>query len=70
MRGLTILMGLFFAASAYAADKPVVVAMGMKQAAAPSVRSPAVTVSAVRSTREASIPEGSLEKFGAVGLPQ
>jgi translation initiation factor 2B subunit (eIF-2B alpha/beta/delta family) len=67
-----IFVGLFsLAMSANAADKPVVVAaMNVKEAAATSVRSAAVSVAAAKATREAAIPEGSLEKFGSVGLPQ
>ena len=68
MRSLIVLAGLFFVMAANAADKPVVVAeMAVKQAAS-AVRLAAPTK--VMVTQETSIPEGSLEKFGAVGLPQ
>lgn len=71
MRNLKILVGLsvLAAVSAYAADKPVVVAAVNLKQAAPQVRQ--VSLSAVsKATRETSIEEGSLEKFGSVGLPQ
>ena len=73
MRSLTIFAGLFLLASgqvalsADAADKPIVVAAVKMEAA--EVRTAAVAVSVSRATREKSVPEGSLEKFGSVGLP-
>jgi uncharacterized lipoprotein YajG len=70
MRSLTIFAGLFLLAgshaalSADAADRPIMVA------AAQNVRAASVSVTASRANRETSVPEGSLEKFGSVGLPQ
>jgi hypothetical protein len=56
--------------SAFSADqtgKPVVVAaVAVQRAEGKIVRAPARPLN----TREASIQEGSLEKFGSVGLPQ
>jgi hypothetical protein len=74
MRSLTIVAGLFLLASgqvalsADAADKPIVVAAAKLQAR--EVRAAPVQVTVSRVTRETSVPEGSLEKFGSVGLPQ
>ena len=75
MRSLTIFAGLFLLASgqvamsADAASKPIVVAaVHAKAKAAKAPASVSVTGSLV--TRETSVPEGSLEKFGSVGLPQ
>jgi hypothetical protein len=74
MRSLTIVAGLFLLAggqvalSADAADKPIVVAAAKPQVR--EVRAAPVHVTASLVTRETSVPEGSLEKFGAVGLPR
>lgn len=74
MRNLTIFAGLFLlaygqvAVSADAASKPIVIAAAKMEA--PQVRTASVAVSVSKATREKSVPEGSLEKFGAVGLPQ
>jgi hypothetical protein len=76
MRSLTIIAGLFLLASgqialsADAAYKPIVVAAAQAKSAAPKVRPASVSVTVSRVTRETSVPEGSLEKFGATGLPQ
>ena len=68
MRTYIVLAGLVLVAAgqtAFSADtvsKPVMIsAVTAKQATKPS---------ASRVTRETSIPEGSLEAFGSVGLPQ
>jgi hypothetical protein len=74
MRSLTIVAGLFLlatgqvAVSADAASKPIVIAAAKLDA--PEVRTASVSVSVSKATREKSVPEGSLEKFGSVGLPQ
>jgi len=66
MRRLTILAGLFLLAgshvalSADAVSNPIIVAAVNAKPQAPK--------SMV--TRETSVPEGSLEKFGSVGLPR
>ena len=76
MRGFTVLVGMFLlasgqvAVSADAANKPIVVAAVKSKLEAPQVRTASVPVTVSRVTRETSIPEGSLEKFGSVGLPQ
>ena len=73
MRGSIVLAGvfaLFLGQSAVAADKPIVVAEVTVKQAAQRVRPIAVSTAAMRATREAAIPEGSLEAFGSVGLPQ
>jgi len=57
--------------SAEAADKPIVVAAVNLKPEAPKVRPASVSVTtSEQTTRETSIPEGNLEKFGSVGLPQ
>ena len=77
MRKLMVVMGLFVLAygqvamSADAADKPIVLAAVKAKNVAPAVQPPAPAHAAVsRVTRENVIPEGSLERFGSVGLPQ
>jgi uncharacterized lipoprotein YajG len=76
MRSLTILAGLFLLAgsdvalSADAANKPIVVAAAQTKSKAPEVRFASVSVTVSRVTHETSVPEGSLEKFGSVGLPR
>jgi uncharacterized lipoprotein YajG len=76
MRSLTILAGLFLLAggqvalSADTANKPIVVAAAQPKSEAPKVSPASVSVTVSRVTRETSVPEGSLEKFGSVGLPQ
>jgi hypothetical protein len=76
MRSLTIVAGLFLLASgqvalsADAADKPVMVAAVNATPKAPKVGAASASVIVSRVTRETSVPEGSLEKFGSVGLPQ
>jgi hypothetical protein len=59
MRNLTILAGLF------------VLAVGQVAVAAEATNKPIVIAATVsKATQEQSVPEGSLEKFGAAGLPQ
>lgn len=75
MKSLVVVAGVFMAASAIAAgiaaEKPVVVAaVNLKQAAAPSVRPAAASAVKVLVSKETAVPAGSLEAFGAVGLPQ
>ena len=71
MRSLFVFTGLLFAVAAIAADKPVVVAaVNPKHAAAPSARPAAAPGVKVMVTKETAVPEGSLEAFGAVGLPR
>jgi hypothetical protein len=76
MRCLTIFAGLFLLAgshvalSADAANKPIIVAAAQAKPEAPKVRPASVSVTVSRVTPETSVPEGSLEKFGSVGLPQ
>jgi hypothetical protein len=76
MRSFTVLVGVFLlasgqiAVSADAANKPIVVAAVKSKLEAPQVRTASVSVTVSRVTRETAIPEGSLEKFGSVGLPQ
>ena len=74
MRSMTTLVGLFLLAgspaafSAGAADKPVIVAMAHVKKAEAKTSHAATPVVLV--THETAVPEGSLEKFGSVGLPQ
>jgi hypothetical protein len=66
---LSCLMLVAYGQSALSADKPVVVAaVSAKPAEKSGVRAVAVSVASPRATREASIPVGVLESFGAVGL--
>lgn len=76
MRSSTVLVGLFLLAggqavvAADAADKPIVVTAVILKHAAPKIHQASVSATVSRVTPETSIPEGSLEKFGSVGLPQ
>jgi len=77
MRTFTVLAGLCVLAcsqvafSGEAANKPIVVADAtVKHAPAPKAHPAAVLVTASRVTRETSVPQGSLEGFGSVGLPR
>ena len=69
LAGLTLL-GLGQAVIAADADKPIVVAAThatrSQPVAAPAKPAPVV----VMATPSKEVPEGSLEKFGSVGLPQ
>jgi hypothetical protein len=67
---LSCLMLVAYGQPAVSAEKPVVVAaVSAKPAEKSGVRAVAVSV-APRASREASIPVGALESFGAVGLAQ
>ena len=68
--GLILLAGSHVALSADAGDQPIMVAAVQAKREAAGVRAASVSVTALRATRETSVPEGSLEKFGSVGLPQ
>ena len=74
MTKLMVVMGLFsvaygqLAMSADAADKPIVLAAA--KVARPAAHPTAASAAVSRVTRENVVPEGSLERFGSVGLPQ
>ena len=76
MKKLMVVMGLFslaygqFAMSADAADKPIVLAAVKAKHVGPAGKSAPAPAAVSRVTRENVIPEGSLERFGSVGLPQ
>jgi hypothetical protein len=76
MRKLMVVLGLFslaygqVAISADAADKPIVLAAVKAKHVAPVVQPAPAHAAVSRVTRENVVPEGSLEKFGSVGLPQ